>query len=195
MILADYATGLLSPWLRRQRILAVLPHIHGRLLDYGCGTGVMADFAKCNEYIGVDPDEESLRIARQKHPAVRFQSELPDELYDTIILLGVLEYLADRRASLKQLRRRLAPDGRLVIKSPLPTINCMRRVLAALGLMSMHIPHAAERLPDRFALERDAIAANLVVEQYRRFLLSTNQLFVLRSCDSVSCLTSCLRSG
>jgi hypothetical protein len=35
-------------------------------------------------------------------------------------------------------------------------------------------------------LGRDATAANLIVEQYRRFLLGTNQLFVLRSCDSFS---------
>jgi hypothetical protein len=33
-------------------------------------------------------------------------------------------------------------------------------------------------------------AANLIVEQYRRFLLGTNQLFVFRSCDSFSSLTS-----
>jgi SAM-dependent methyltransferase len=191
MIMTDYATGLLSPWLRRKRILAVLPYIHGRLLDYGCGAGVLADFAGCNEYIGVDADEESLTIARQNHPGVRFQSELPDELYDTITLLAVLEYLPDRVASLKQLRRHLAPGGRLVITTPLPTINRMRRVLAALGLMSIQIRQAEDSMPDKCALERDATAANLVVEQYRRFLLGTNQLFVLRSCDSVSSLTLC----
>ena len=182
--MADYAAGLLSSWLRRKRILAVLPYIHGRLLDYGCGTGVLSDFVKCNEYIGVEADEESLRIARQKHPGVRFLSELPDELFDTITILAVLEYLPDRRASLEQLRRHLAPNGRLVITTPLPRLNRIRRIFAALGLLSAHISPAEDSLPDKFDLERDATAANLAVVQYSRFLLGANQLLILRSCDT-----------
>jgi 2-polyprenyl-3-methyl-5-hydroxy-6-metoxy-1,4-benzoquinol methylase len=186
----DKVTGLLSPFLRERRIRAALPHISGRVLDYGCGIGMLADRATYSSYTGVDADAESLTIARRHRPALRFLSiaEIPDEMFDTITMLAVIEYVVDRSATLAALRRRLAPDGRIVMTTPTPKIGGLRQALAAFGLVSGDIREAEESLPDERTLRRDAAAAGLAVAHYERFLLGANQLLVLRTGEGAGIL-------
>jgi SAM-dependent methyltransferase len=178
----DKVTGLLSPFLREWRIRAALPHISGRVLDYGCGIGMLADRATYSSYTGVDIDAETLATARRLRPALRFLpiAEIPQETFDTITMLAVIEYVVDRPATLAALRRRLAPDGRIVMTTPTPEIGRFRQRLATFGLVSGDIREAEESLPDERALRRYAAAAGLAVAHYGRFLLGANQLLVLR---------------
>ena len=62
--MSDQATGLLSPYLRVQRIKAALPHIIPPVLDIGCGNGSLAPFFKAEDYTGMDIDEEALAEGR-----------------------------------------------------------------------------------------------------------------------------------
>jgi ribosomal protein L11 methylase PrmA len=78
--MADQGTeGLFSPFLRSQRFRAARPYIKGRVLDVGCGTGVLAGIVAADLYVGVDIDEQSLSIANKQYPQYNFQSFLPPE--------------------------------------------------------------------------------------------------------------------
>src|SRR5260370_40262180 len=71
--MAYQLAGLLSPFLRSRRIAAVEPFLgQGRLLDIGCGTGTLANHVNSTRYLGVDQDEESISIARNKFLTHRF---------------------------------------------------------------------------------------------------------------------------
>ena len=55
--------GLLSPWLWRKRVAAAFPHLRGKVLDIGCGSGALAEHVTAESYTGVDIDRDSLAIA------------------------------------------------------------------------------------------------------------------------------------
>lgn len=96
----------------------------GRVLDVGCGPGVMVDAVLDggHSYRGIDMSPAMVRVAAgsvddeaDAHFQVGRAQQLPFEnaTFDTALSLGVLEYLSrqDALAALKELRRVLAPDG------------------------------------------------------------------------------------
>lgn len=91
------AEGLLSPWLRRKRIEASIPYLNGRVLDFGCGSGAMAEYVDADNYLGVEIDKDSLQQARSRFPSHQFVSELPEqtEKFDTVISLAVIEHVSN----------------------------------------------------------------------------------------------------
>jgi ubiquinone/menaquinone biosynthesis C-methylase UbiE len=93
-----------------------------RVLDAGCGTGVVAAaLAERAHVTGVDPEPEMLAVARRRLPPevelLRASAEeLPfaDASFDAAVLRLVV-HLLDRPRALAELRRVLAPGGRLVV--------------------------------------------------------------------------------
>jgi len=103
--MADQASGLLSSWLRKKRIEIAHPYIRGRILDYGCGVGVLAEICESDSYLGVDIDEKSITIALKNYPPFRFKTYVPEtEDFDTIVLLAVIEHISDPVSLLKQFK-------------------------------------------------------------------------------------------
>lgn len=99
----------------------------GRMLDVGCGSGrVCAAFAKAfaqAEIVGIDPDEESIRRARQLHSNVSFLATTTDKLargagFDLITICDCIHDLADPVKILREIRALLKPDGTLFIVEP-----------------------------------------------------------------------------
>jgi ubiquinone/menaquinone biosynthesis C-methylase UbiE len=100
-----------------------------RVLDLACGTGTLAIMAKkaCPqaEVVGLDGDAKILEIARTKargeNVAVRFDeafsSALPydDDSFDRVISSLFFHHInrEDKRRTLRELRRVLAPNGEL----------------------------------------------------------------------------------
>ena len=71
--MADQGTeGILSPYLRRKRIQAASPYLKGRVLDVGCGGGVLATLVDSKKYLGVELDGISLQKAKSTFPAINF---------------------------------------------------------------------------------------------------------------------------
>jgi len=106
--LLDRALGLLDP----KASLAIL--------EVGCGTGINLDYleTRCGprlaSLIGVDPQANPGGQGRR-----RIQRELPSgELFDLILLMDVLEHVADPVALLSQLRAQLKPSGHLLVTVP-----------------------------------------------------------------------------
>jgi SAM-dependent methyltransferase len=174
--------GLLSPFLRRQRLLAVKPYLKGRVLDVGCGSGALAELLGSDQYVGVEIDQASIDKARINFPNHQFYKELPadDEKFDTVVALAVIEHVSDPSSFLQTLATRLKSDAdaRIVCTTPHPSVDWIHDLGAAIGLFSRHANEEHEDLLDRSKLELFGRQAGLNLISYRRFLFCVNQIAV-----------------
>jgi len=178
--MADQVQGLLSPWLRKHRILAASPYIRGRVLDFGCGVGALSELCTAADYHGVDRDEESVIIARSKYPESTFDTRLsPDVTYDTIVMLAVIEHLQNPKETLSDFRTMLADGGRIVVTTPHPRVDRIHHIGSKIGLFSCDANEEHECLYSLEGMKDLAESAGLGVIAHKRFLLGVNQLFVL----------------
>ncbi|MGB9662694.1 MAG: class I SAM-dependent methyltransferase [Moorellaceae bacterium] len=183
--MADQGTeGLLSSFLRSQRLKAVRPYIRGRVLDVGCGAGALADMVAPDFYLGVDIDEQSLAKARKLHPNHCFQSVLPpaESAFDTVVALAVIEHVPDPAAFLYDLAARLkkAPGSWIVCTTPHPSVHWIHTAGARVGLFSRHASKEHRSLLDRTRLDSLGKECGLKLVIYKRFLFGTNQLALFR---------------
>lgn len=96
-----------------------------KILDAGCGVGTLAKVLSENYYAVVHAcDAAETRVQQAKKtcsPGVHFFTgdltslATPDDFYDVIFVRFVLEHTRDPQPILKELRRVLKPNGRLVI--------------------------------------------------------------------------------
>jgi SAM-dependent methyltransferase len=115
---------LFSPWadpLLDEARLAPRDHV----LDVACGTGVVARRAKARLgaagiVVGVDVNRGMLAVARRAAPDIEWRegnvTALPvqaEECFEVVTCQQGFQFVPDRAAAAQQLRRALAPDGRL----------------------------------------------------------------------------------
>ncbi|MGB3865116.1 MAG: class I SAM-dependent methyltransferase [Xanthobacteraceae bacterium] len=179
--MADQGTeGLLSPFLRQQRISAALPYVKGRVLDIGCGSGALAEHVDRHNYVGIDIDSTSIAAARNNYPShdFRLASQIENERYDTIIALAVIEHVSDPAAFLATLKKNLhqTPDARIICTTPHPSMDWIHWVGSRVGLFSQSANDEHEELLGRQKLEAVGAAAELKVMAYHRFLFGANQI-------------------
>ena len=170
--------GVLTPYLRNKRIRAVKPHLTGRVLDFGCHVGVLAEHIDPDLYLGVDVDGDALEVARHHHPAHRFQlldHLIVDDGFDTIVAMAVVEHLGDTDSFFRKTREWIAPNGRLVVTTPDGRFDSLYHLAGQLRMVGRHDEH--DSYMDRRGFER---APGWRLAEYRRFLLGVNQLAVFR---------------
>jgi 2-polyprenyl-3-methyl-5-hydroxy-6-metoxy-1,4-benzoquinol methylase len=116
------ATG--EDWAVRTRILAEVPD-GARVLDVGCGVGELLALlherrgCRCH---GLDIAPAAIEAVRARGfvgevamlPTVPFA----DAAFDVVTCTEVLEHVSDARATLRELRRVLAPSGRVLVSVP-----------------------------------------------------------------------------
>lgn len=114
-----------------------------RVLDLGCGRGGVVEliWREVRFAAGIDPDAPSLASHRAAGlPVVRGVGEgLPfvDASFDLIVSLWVLEHLRDPVATLREVRRVLAPGGHFIfvtpnLRNPVMLANRIGKALPAL---------------------------------------------------------------
>ena len=117
-----------------------------RILDAGCGPGVMARKLMERGYAvwGLDFAEPMIRQARKLCGSDHFgvgdieHMPFPDNSFDVVISLAVIEYLESDDQALREIRRVLRPGGRAVIaisngRSPLLRLDrALLRMIAVL---------------------------------------------------------------
>jgi ubiquinone/menaquinone biosynthesis C-methylase UbiE len=96
------------------------------LLDVACGTGIHADLlSKYYRVEGLDLDPQMLKVAKKKHPEIRFhQGDMTDfELkrqYDVIVCLfssiGYVKTKVRLQKAIRNMGRHLLPGGVLLIE-------------------------------------------------------------------------------
>lgn len=106
-----------------------------RVLDVACGTGVVARFAAervgdTGAVAGLDLNPGMLAVARSVtpsdmvidwHEASAEVMPLPDESFDVVLCQLGLQFVPDKPAALREMRRILAPGGRLIMNVAGPT--------------------------------------------------------------------------
>lgn len=126
-----------SPWSEdREFYLNLAGSSPMRILDLGCGTGLLCDAyaAKGHEVTGVDPAPAMLDVAKKKPNGATIEWVLSSaqefssgSKYDLIIMTGhafqVLLEDADIAAALHNMKRHLASGGRIVFESRNPSID------------------------------------------------------------------------
>jgi len=115
--------------LRRQRVLELFDKPGGNVLDVGCGSGVMVEdlLAQNCTLWGIDPSSKMIDQCRKNfgsRPNVHFfvgaaeKIEFPDNSFDTVICMGVVERVKDNDVVLKEMTRVLKREGTLLITLP-----------------------------------------------------------------------------
>jgi len=107
---------------------AVVPR-RGFVLDLGCGYGMATHWLSCftdtRTFLGVDYDEEKIRVARRtapEHPRIQFQDgdvlNFDYPACDAVLLLDVLHYWQPEKQQtiLDKARRALRPGGVLILR-------------------------------------------------------------------------------
>lgn len=111
----------------RDEILGIVPPGARRVLDIGCADGVVGASLKARQACHVTGIEMAPEAALQAAKALDLAicgdafavlPQLPDESYDCVLLLGVLEHVADAAELLRLAAAKLCRDGALILCVP-----------------------------------------------------------------------------
>lgn len=145
-----------------------------RVLDVGCGTGVVTRLAaeqvgRQGVVAGLDINAGMLAVARSVTPpelgidwyeGSADAMPLSDETFDVVLCQLSVQFFPDRSKALQEMHRVLAPGGRLVLNVPGPADPIFETLANAMG---RHIsPHAAGFVEAVFALHDESELAELV---------------------------------
>jgi ubiquinone/menaquinone biosynthesis C-methylase UbiE len=110
---------------RYKQVVALIPRNNKiRILDIGCGDGVLLGLIGRGQLYGVDPDQDSLDFAAQKIKAklVRAKAEkLPfgNNFFNVVIATEIIEHLSKPEKLLAEANRVLKSGGRLIMTTPI----------------------------------------------------------------------------
>ncbi|MDD5008358.1 MAG: class I SAM-dependent methyltransferase [Syntrophorhabdaceae bacterium] len=116
-----YNNGGITRWYwdyRDRRVLKLVPG--GKVLDVGCGE--MITTHKIPGAIGMDLDQGDVRGSVYKIP-------FPDNSFDAVTLLDVIEHLDHPVTALKEIKRVLRPGGKLILMFPNDTAFFLARMI------------------------------------------------------------------
>ena len=129
-----YFVPVIGGPLAEQLVAAAALRPGERVLDVACGTGAVARLAadrvgERGSVAGADVNAGMLEVARRVAAGRQIQwyetaaeaMPLPDASFDVIFCQLALQFFADKRAALGEMRRVLAPGGRLFVSVPGPT--------------------------------------------------------------------------
>ena len=97
-----------------------------KVLDLGCGTGyfskILSDLVGPEgTVVGIDPDEERLKVAREKHTASNLKylngiaENIPGTDYDLVFSNHVIHWCKDKDLVFKQVHKSLKKGGEVCI--------------------------------------------------------------------------------
>jgi 2-polyprenyl-3-methyl-5-hydroxy-6-metoxy-1,4-benzoquinol methylase len=104
-----------------------LPYVKGKVLEVGCGEGRGFDalLTQATHLTAVDRMKPVLIELRKSYPQVDLRSMkfpplagLPDNAFDTVVSLQVIEHIRDDNSFLREINRVLKPGGIAVLTTP-----------------------------------------------------------------------------
>ena len=106
-----------------KKVSELIPE-NSKVLDIGCNEGKIVPFLKNPNYFGVDIDKKNISdlVAKKLNAKVADlnKDEIPfrKEKFDFILLLDVLEHVINPQKLLVDSRKKLNPQGKLIITLP-----------------------------------------------------------------------------
>ena len=143
-VLASVYDGFMCP---QERLLGIgrqrrrlVEEVQGRVVEIGFGTGLnLPHYPPVEQLVAVEPDPHMRRRAAKRLASVELpfpvelldapaeQLPLPDGTADTVVACLVFCTIGDVRVALAEVRRVLAPDGRLLllehVRSDIPVVT------------------------------------------------------------------------
>jgi ubiquinone/menaquinone biosynthesis C-methylase UbiE len=117
--------------IRREKTLSLIPQTVDKteILDVGCGPGIMVKSLLSRGYnvTCVDPAPKMIELVKRdfgSNPDVRaevgnvYELNFPDNSFEFITAMGLIEYLEDQAKAFTELRRVLKNNGNLIITFP-----------------------------------------------------------------------------
>lgn len=112
--------------IRREKVMSLFDQPGGRVLDVGCGPGIMAaeTIQRGCEFWGVDPSSGMISICRDQFAAERrahfiagdvISLPLTNNFFDAVICMGVIDALRDRARAVREMLRVMRPGGTLLL--------------------------------------------------------------------------------
>jgi SAM-dependent methyltransferase len=168
--------------LAERRMKAVLPHIHGRLLDLGCGSNDLVRLYSNGVGVDVHPwpgadviVDDSASLAWEAHS------------FDTITIVAALNHMPNRKAVLQECRRVLRPSGQVVVTMLTPRISRLwhwiRSPWDADQRQRGMKPGEVYGFTQREVIELFA-SYGFALRSRQRFMLGLNRLYVFRPADA-----------
>jgi len=108
----------------RKEMLDFLPPSYSKVLEIGCGEGDFLTQLECEEKWGMDIDETSIEILKERGIKTIFgkyeeiYSELPDDYFDVVICNDVIEHLISHDLFFSTIKAKLKRGGCLVGSIP-----------------------------------------------------------------------------
>jgi SAM-dependent methyltransferase len=141
--------GFFNAHYDRPACLSLLGDVNGRrVLDAACGPGLYAEelVRRGAEVIGLDQSPRMIELCRERvgqgdfrvHDLADPISWLPDDSVDLVLFALAIEYVDDRVAALRELRRVLRPGGALVFSRLHPTGDWLRHGGSYFDLRVVH---------------------------------------------------------
>jgi SAM-dependent methyltransferase len=136
-----------------------------RVLDVACGTGVVTRLAAervgaAGVVAGLDVNADMLKVARSAsaafpiewHESSAESMPLPDDAFDVVLCQMGLQFVPDKVAALREMRRVARPGGRVLVNLPAP--NAFFDALE--NVMARHVPGGAAFVGKVFSLHDTA---------------------------------------
>lgn len=97
--------------------------VGSKVLDVGCGNGDVCNFISdyCDEIIGLDISQSSVKKAREKYSNIKFKvgsaTDIPekDNTFDTVLAVDIIEHILDTEQLFREFNRVLKKHGFLCI--------------------------------------------------------------------------------
>jgi ubiquinone/menaquinone biosynthesis C-methylase UbiE len=120
------------------KVVSCMEHARGdSLLDLACGDGLLTDLFSehFKRIVGIDASGKHLAVAKDRVPEAEFHECLieefeTDELFDTVLLLDILEHVIDPVFLLQKAASFLKDEGVLIVH--VPNANAVNRKIAVL---------------------------------------------------------------
>jgi 2-polyprenyl-3-methyl-5-hydroxy-6-metoxy-1,4-benzoquinol methylase len=182
--------GILSQYLARKRIEAVKPYLKDKkkILDIGCGVFRWQNLLPAGaEYIGFDYQGTVIKYNQSHFPHQFFRANAEtDDLsfcggnFDLIMMLAAIEHFRQPEVVLKKIKRRLSPQGMVVLTTPHLVGNLILNLGAKFRIFSQD-KETHYSLLNYQKIKRLALLTGYKIAIYKRFLAGFNQLVVLKT--------------
>ncbi|MBN1257751.1 MAG: class I SAM-dependent methyltransferase [Planctomycetes bacterium] len=200
-----------------QRYELLLKHSHrGKLLDFGCGFGNLADELKFffDEVEGLEIDPERAQVARDTFGITVYDQKIDDldlkDRFDAVICYNALEHFLEPLAALTKLHEAMRPQGVVYIEVPawgslsMKILGGMHHVVRSIEHINMFNAWSLGRLFEKAGfqvLEWRTVKLDLSANDFFNYEFKRNEFvhrlnpllkdgksyrFLCRACDSVA---------